>query len=262
MIIAPQHPNSVRIRFTGKKFECNDSNIEGRIDPRAKPKFDEFMSELNKLSKRKCLTFPYYIYLFLLGYIGSFIAIMSTGKWFLLFIPISCFAAFFIGIIWFSVSIQRFVGNLNKLVDKYRVELSPYYNVINQISLYRRRYDYSSTDQAIVLSPIDMQMHVPVMPGQYYAAPMQNYNPQTHGMQFGANYHQNVGLNNQQFQGQYFPQNGNEQYMHPPGTFPPPQMHIPPPQPIPVYNYNPQNLQDITQVDIEDDPVKNRGENK
>lgn len=260
MLVAPEHPNSIRIRLCSKKFECTDAQVEGRIDPRARPKFDEFVDELNKTAKKKCLRFPYFIYFFLLGYLASFIAIMYTGKYFLLFIPITCFACFIAGIIWFSVSVHQFVNSVNKIIDKYRVELAPYYNVVNQLSMYRRRYDYSSTDQAIVLIPVVSQM--PVMPGQYYMAPMQNmpmqgqYNPNMQPMQGQFN------PNMQPAQGQYFPQNGfvNGQQMQ--GGYQVPPVNMMPPQPIPVYNYNPQNLQDITNMDIEDDPVLNKNKGK
>ena len=249
MIITPEVPNTIRIRFDNKKFKCNDENIEGRINPLAKPKFDEFMIELNKITKNTCINFPYYIYLFMIAYLASFIAIMYTGKYYLLFIPITFFSVFIIGIVWFSVSISRFSTNLNKVVDKYRVELSPYYTVVNQIVIYRGRYQ-SYSEQAIILSPVMIQMQP--MPGNYYGPPIM-YAP-TNGIPTGANIIPQ--------QGQYFTNNGtmNGQYMQPP-IIQPNAMVSPimfPTQPIPIYNFDPQNIENLTQLDIEDDPIISR----
>lgn len=248
-----QHPNSLKIIFNGKGFVCNDLQLECRVPSQARPKVEEFVHDLNKLTKGTCLSFPYYVYIFLFIYLGSFIAIMITRKFYLLFIPIGFFILFFVGTIWFSISISRFIMNINKTVDKYRIELSPYYTVTNHISMQQRRYNYSYTEQAIILIPANQNNGF--MPGPMYMNQYQNSQAQ------GFNAYGVYNPNNPQEQ--FYPPNyyNQAQYQQINGLQPGMQ-NAPiytPPQNIPVYNYNPQNLQDNTINDYEDHPLGEKG---
>ena len=252
MFFGQNHPDTIKIIFSDKSFCCHDLNSEGRIDIRARAKVEELVNELNKQTKGVCLSFPYYVFLFLLVYIGSFIGVMASRKFYLMFIPILAFICFFIGILWFSISYGRFGQNINKIVDRYRVEISPYYTLMNNIRMYQGNYNYAYNEQAIYLFPINGN-NAPeagniFMPGRVNTqAPIYNmqgyYNP---NMQQQQHYNRNPS-NNQEA----LPTQGLN-----PG-------HIntnvyTPPQNIPIYTYHPEQNNDNNAKDYEDKPLKNK----
>ena len=255
MILGHHHPDTIKISLDRKKFICNDLQSEGRVDPRALPKVESLVADLNKHTKGACLVFPYYIFIFLLIYIGSFIGVIVSRKYYLLFIPLGFFAAYMIGICWFSISVSRFVMNVNKTIDKYRVELSPYYTLMSTIRLHSRRYDYSSGERAVYLIPVNaanFMVYNPMHQPNYQNNPNMMYNG---GFYQDPNFHQN----------QYYPVN---QYANNPpqqvngfNTRPGDNQIYAPPQNIPVYTYNPQQL-DNTVNDYEDQPLDLKGKDK
>ena len=146
-------PRIVKIIFDQNNFICNDLYLPGRIHPQALPKIESLLNDLNELAKKSSLNFPYYTIIFLFLYIISFVAIMITKIYYLLFIPIIFFLLFFVGIIWHSISMNKFVQNMNKTVDSYRREIDSYYIIFNTIRLYRRKYEYSYDPGAIYFLP-------------------------------------------------------------------------------------------------------------
>lgn len=259
MIIAPVYSNAPKIVFGGKDFVCQDLAIEGRIYPQARQKVEEFVSDLNKAIKGACIRFPYFIYFFMICYAGSFIGIMFSRKFYLMFIPVSFFLAFMAGICWFSISVNRAAVRINKTVDKYRVELAPYYTVINAIILYRRRNSYYNSEQSITLVPV--QGNNTGMNGGMFMAPFpgQQYPIYNQGAYYDPNMvpnpyqPQNANINMQQVNYQQYqqfqqapqhPQNMQPTHI---GGFRGPNENPPvynPPQNIPIYSYNPRQMDD------------------
>ena len=153
MIFGQNHPDTIKIIFNGKSFFCHDLESEGRVDIGARSKVEDFVNELNRKTKGACLTFPYYICLFMLIYVGSFLGFWLTAMYYMMFIPAIAFISIILGIIWFSISFNNFFKNVNKTVDRYRVELSHYYIIMNNIKKCKRDYKFASNEQAIYLFP-------------------------------------------------------------------------------------------------------------
>ena len=245
MIFGQHHPDTIKIIFIDKCFSCNDLEAEDRVDSRARPKVEEFVNELNKQKKGVCITFPYYIFLFLFVYIGSYIAVFLTGTFYLMFIPILAFIIFIAGIIWFPISYSRFFKKVNKTVDRYRVELSPYYTLMNNVHMNQKNSIDSSNEKAIYLFPRNGE-NAPESSNIFRTGrvntqePIYNlqgyYNP---NIQQG--HYDNININNNQSAHQI-------QELNPEPIDN--QVYNPPPN-IPIYTYYPQKNNDDNSKDYE-----------
>ena len=180
MIITPMtniDPNAIKITFSDKKFHCHDLSVPGRVIPDAVPIINDLLNELNKLPKKYCTTFPWYIFIFLIFWLVSFIAIMATMSTSFIFVPFIFFFCFMIGIIIASCCLNQFRLKVRDETEQFRVRLSPYYTIMDYFTIYRGRGYYHTVPAGIYLNPINRMNMGYQNPAMMYQNPNQFVNP-------------------------------------------------------------------------------------
>lgn len=143
---------NIKIVLKHRKFRCTDLDDADRIPEPVKPVIIEMINELNQAASRKCVRYPAVLYLIFMLLVFSFLVALTlkekyvlifTAASILLIVAISC---------WHSSASISFLEDIEKVVFKYRPELSPYYRIMNNFraTALNHRYDF---DTNITLVP-------------------------------------------------------------------------------------------------------------
>ena len=173
-------PNAVKITYAEKKFHCHDLSAPGRVVPEAVPIINDLLKELNELPKKYCTTFPWYIFLFLLLWLVSFIVIMAMQLFTFIFVPFVFFIGFMIGMISAACCLNKFRFKVREVTESYRVKLSPYYTIMDYMTIYRGRGYYHAVPAGIYLNPINQMNLAYQNPAMLYQQPNYFANPYAH----------------------------------------------------------------------------------
>ena len=172
-----QDPNTIKITYKRKEFHCHDLNTPGRVIPAAVPIIKDFLKELNKLPKKYCTTFPWYIFVFLFLWLVSFIIVMFSGLFFLIFIPCLFVIGFLVGMTIGLCHMTKFTNKVRRETENFKVRLRSYYTITDYFSISRGTGCFIAIPPEIHLNPIERVVLGNQNPPMMYQNPNQFVNP-------------------------------------------------------------------------------------
>ena len=228
---------TVKVSFLVDKFVCHDLGVQGRIVPPAVGIIDTFVKTLNKRKKQYCVKFPSILYIFIFLYIGCFIGLNAAGLGNYIGFAVIFLVIFIVGIVWYTFSRAKFIKMIQDTCEEFRVQLSPYYTIMNKLTAGRRRVGYG--DSGIFFYPVgnrpNPQMNT-VMMNQQHAGPLNN-RPMPLPNLIGNSPHQNRPYSRNPFQPINNRQGMQNQPVHAYPQMNTEQVYNPPPL-IPIYNHD------------------------
>ena len=152
MLTVNTNPMSLKVIFSDDKFICHDLAVPGRVAVPAVAIVDNFVKTLNKRSKSYCVKYPSYLYIFIFLYIGTFIGLNVAGLGKYMYAAVIFLFIFIAGTIYYTCSRANFIKMIQDTCEEFRVQLSPYYTIMNKLYWARRRVGYG--DSGIFMYPI------------------------------------------------------------------------------------------------------------